>query len=433
MRRLLRELVNVSTESSAAACIVGPLLGRGGQGEVYRAGIEGRSLALKWYFPETIAADPALRERLRTAIRAGSPSARFIWPLEIAVAPGSEEFGYIMRERESRFVELASYWRDDDAHTFRTVATVGFELAHSFLALHGRGLCYTNINDRNVFVDADSGDIAICDNDNVTSDGSTTAIQGTVGFRAPEVAHGTAAPSISSDLHALAVLLFLVLVRHHPFEGRLAEYSTFDRAAQREMYEARGIFIFDPANDTNRLALEHRTAHASWVRLPLRVRELFERAFTAGFRDPQARVTEGEWRRALLEARDAVFFCTGCGAENVYDPGPGAACVCAACALPARALLQLHLERQTIVLNSDSVVFAHHVDPAARFDFATVIGRVEGHKARPGVYGLKNLTAKPWRMRSAEGDWQDVVPGRRARVAPGTKIDFGTSCGTVGL
>jgi DNA-binding helix-hairpin-helix protein with protein kinase domain len=431
MMRLLTESQHVSTESSAAACIVGPLLGRGGQGEVYRAGLEGRSVALKWYFPQTIAGDRALRDRLRTAIRAGSPSARFIWPLEIAIAPGVAEFGYIMREREGRFVDLAQYWRDEDAHSFRTVATIGFELAHNFLALHGRGLCYADINDRNVFVDPDSGDIAICDNDNVTSDGHATAIAGTVGFRAPEIATGSQ-PGIASDLHALAVLLFLVLVRHHPFEGRLvAEYGTFDAAAQREIYESRGLFIFDPANDANALGPEHRTAHACWSRLPLRVRELFVRAFTAGFRDSRARVTEGEWRRALLEARDAIYYCTGCGAENVYDSQRGEPGACIACALPAGALLQLHLERQRIVLNTDSIVFAHHVDPAARFDFATVVGRVEASKKWPGVYGLKNVTTQPWRMRGSEGDWQDVVPGRRVRMAPGTTIDFGASCGTI--
>jgi DNA-binding helix-hairpin-helix protein with protein kinase domain len=433
MIRLLTEFQHVSTESSAVACVVGPLLGRGGQGEVYRAGLEGRSVALKWYFPQTIAGDRGLRDRLRTAIRVGSPSSRFIWPLEIAIAPGVAEFGYIMRERERRFVGLANYWRDQDAHSFRTVATIGFELAHNFLALHGRGLCYADINDRNVFVDSDAGDIAICDNDNVTSDGRATNVRGTVGFRAPEIASGFP-PSIASDLHALAVLLFLVLVRHHPFEGRLAaEYGTFDPAAQRELYESRGVFIFDPANDENRLGPEHRTAHACWSRLPARVRALFVQAFGAGFRDAHARVTEGEWRRALLEARDSIYFCTGCGAENVYDCERGEACACTACALPARGLLQLHLDRQRIVLNSDSVVFAHHVDPAARFDFATVVGRVEGNKQHPGVYGLKNVTTKPWRMRSADGDWQVVVPGRRARVAPGTKIDFGTSRGTVVL
>ena len=38
--------------ASGHPCTVETFLGGGGQGEVYRARLDGKPLALKWYFPE---------------------------------------------------------------------------------------------------------------------------------------------------------------------------------------------------------------------------------------------------------------------------------------------------------------------------------------------------------------------------------------------
>ncbi|WP_218670060.1 hypothetical protein [Cylindrospermopsis raciborskii] len=55
---------------------MGQFLGGGGQGEVYRADLGGKSVAVKWYYSHSIQADPYQRDRLEAAIQSGSPSDR---------------------------------------------------------------------------------------------------------------------------------------------------------------------------------------------------------------------------------------------------------------------------------------------------------------------------------------------------------------------
>ena len=76
----------------------------------------------------------------------------------------------------------------------------------------------------------------ICDNDNVGIDRKTGGgIGGTARFMAPEIVRGEAVPSSQTDLFSLAVLLFYMLVNHHPLEGaREADIRCFDLPAMTD-------------------------------------------------------------------------------------------------------------------------------------------------------------------------------------------------------
>jgi eukaryotic-like serine/threonine-protein kinase len=52
MNQLLKPKQKVRTLSSGMDCEVEMFLGGGGQGEVYRATLGGKPVALKWYFPQ---------------------------------------------------------------------------------------------------------------------------------------------------------------------------------------------------------------------------------------------------------------------------------------------------------------------------------------------------------------------------------------------
>jgi serine/threonine protein kinase len=102
-----------------------------------------------------------------------------------------------MQLRPERYKGIVDLMKRRIEPTFRALATAGIELAHSFLALHAKGLCYRDISFGNVFFDPDTGDVLICDNDNVTVDGSATSgVLGTPRFMAPEVVRGEAMPSM---------------------------------------------------------------------------------------------------------------------------------------------------------------------------------------------------------------------------------------------
>jgi eukaryotic-like serine/threonine-protein kinase len=428
----------VRTDATGLHCSVEQMLGSGGQGEVYRARLGGRFVALKWYFPHL--ATPDQRRALERLVKTGPPDKRFLWPEALASADGVPGFGYVMPLREARFKGIVDLMKRRVEPTFRALVTAGLGLADGYLHLHAKGLCYRDISFGNVFFDPDSGEVLICDNDNVGVDGETKAgVLGTPRFMAPEVVRGEALPSTQTDLYSLAVLLFYMLVLHHPLEGaREAAIRCLDLPAMGRLYGTDPLFIFDPQDASNRpVPGLHDNALAFWPIYPLFLRTLFTRAFAGGLRDPQhGRVRESEWRAALSKLRDSIVYCRACGVENFYDgealrtganPEPCWACG-ARMSLPPR----IRIGRHVVMLNHDSLLYPHHLDEQRLYDFSTPVAAIAQHPAAPGVWGLKNLTAETWITVVADGQ-REVVPGRSVTLSLGTRIQFGRAEGEVRL
>src|SRR5205807_1017258 len=144
----------------------------------------------------------------------GPPSDRFLWPLELAGCDDLPGFGYLMELRENRFKGIVDMMAGRVEPSFTALASAGFELADSYLLLHSKGLCYRDISFGNVFLDPHSGEVRICDNDNVDVDGQPGEIGGTPRFMAPELVRGDQTPSIKTDRYSLAVLLFYLFMIH---------------------------------------------------------------------------------------------------------------------------------------------------------------------------------------------------------------------------
>ena len=430
MHQLLQLRSTVQT-ASGHPCTVETFLGGGGQGEVYRAQLGGKPLALKWYFPEQ--ATTAQRHNLDTLIRKGSPSPAFLWPMELTTATGVPGFGYIMPLREPRYKGIVDLMKRRIEPSFRSLATAGLQLAQAFLELHAQGLCYRDISFGNVFFDPNTGDIQVCDNDNVAIDGQgSSGVLGTPRFIAPEVVRGEAAPSTQTDLFSLSVLLFYLFHIHHPLEGQQeASIKCFDLPAMNKLYGTEPLFIFDPANAANRpVPGLHDNPLAYWPIYPQVLRDRFTRAFTTGLHDPHARIRESEWRAALVQLRDAILYCGHCGAENFYDGDalranggqPGA---CWSCQKSLTLPFRLRLGRDVIMLNHDTQLYPHHVDPQRLYDLSQPVAVIQQHPQNPNLWGLKNLSAVKWVITTTDGTIRDVEPGRSAGLAVGVKINFG--------
>jgi DNA-binding helix-hairpin-helix protein with protein kinase domain len=418
--------------ASGLTCQVDALLGSGGQGEVYRATLTGgQRIAIKWYYPAQ--ATPEQRAALDTLIKKGAPNARFLWPLELASSAGTPGFGYLMPLREPRFKSIVDLMKRRIEPSFRALTTAGLDLAHSFLQLHAKGLCYRDISFGNVFFDPNTGDVLICDNDNVTVDGTASAsVLGTPRFMAPEVVRGEALPSSQTDLFSLAVLLFYMLMVHHPLEGKQeAAIKCFDLPAMTRLYGIAPVFIFDPNDKSNRpVPGYHDNALAYWPLYPQFLRDLFTRSFTDGLRDPlHGRVRESEWRAALARLRDAIVYCPRCGVENFYDAGAlqgsGQPVPCWSCKNEIALPLRIQIGKQVIMLNHDTQLFPHHIDDGRPYDFSQPVAALVRHPTQPGVWGLKNLCGEKWVSTTAEGAMRDVEPGRSVTLVVGTRVNFG--------
>jgi len=419
-------------ESSGQPCTVDDFLGGGGQGEVYRVHIGQDEFALKWYFPNS--ATPGQRASLEALVRIGPPAATFLWPIELVSSKQHSGFGYLMPLCPANYIGLVDVMNGQVDPSFHVLVNSALYLSDSFLKLHAKGLCYCDISFGNIFFRAESGDISICDNDNVGVDGQTdSGVLGTPRFMAPEIVINASKPSTRTDLYSLSVLLFYVFMMHHPLEGkRESDVACLDLPAMQRLYGIDPIFIYDPEDDTNRpVPGLHDNALVFWPLYPEFFRRIITKAFTDGLRDPiNGRVRESEWRSALIRLRDCIYYCPHCGSENFFDEEAahaGHATTCWSCQQVTGEPLRLNFGRGVVILNQDTKLFAHHLDATRRNDFSTPMAEVAQHPQRPEIWGIRNLGEKPWVSTNPQGQSFEVGPGRSVSLMAGTRIHFGNT------
>jgi len=424
-------------EIAGERCEIKELIGAGGQGQVYRVSLHDQDYALKWYFPVMATAEQ--REAVERLVHKGAPNDRFLWPLDIALCQGVSSFGYLMPLREPRYRGLAELMNREVDPSFRTLTNLALDLADSFLRLHSLGLCYSDISFGNIFFDPDTGEVSVCDNDNVAVDGEgISGVLGTPRFMAPEIVCGYVRPAANTDLYSLAVILFYIFMVHHPLEGRRErEINCLDLAGMQKLYGTDALFIFDPKHGANRpVPGIHNNATVFWNFYPGYVRDIFTRAFTEGLSDPGARVRESEWRTVFTRMRDQIFYCDKCGAENFLtdegdQPGAMAGQECWNCREIMVPPLRILLGHHSMVLNQDTLLYAHHLDGNRRNDYSEIMAEMVPHPTRPDVWGLRNVSPQTWTSIPPSGAPVEVVSGRSVSLVPGLRIRFGNVEGMV--
>jgi eukaryotic-like serine/threonine-protein kinase len=449
MSQILKVGQKVQTVSSRMPCEVLQFLGGGGQGEVYRAKLGEKTVALKWYFPSYLQYDNRLRERLDKAIELGQPSDRFLWPIELSSSQGIPAFGYIMLLREPQYKSITDLMFRRVETSFRALATAGFELAHSFYQIHAKGLCYRDISFGNVFFDPKTGEIRICDNDNVDVNGQPGAIDGTPYFMAPEIVRGEASPGADTDLFSLSVLLFYLFHINHPLFGkRVMNIRSLDLPALKMLCGFEPVFIFDPSDDSNEPVSLSDDPYAEaggnalefWQVYPKFFRDLFIRAFTEGLRDPQhGRVRESEWRAAMIRLRDSIIYCPHCSKQNFYDAealkaNGGKPDLCWSCKEEIQLPPRIRIGKDVVMLNYDAKIYHYHIDKMYDFsqlDYSNAVGEMSQHPKNPNIWGIKNLSDNKWVITYADKRLNDVAPGQSVSLSVGTKINFGKEEGEI--
>jgi serine/threonine protein kinase len=424
MSNLLKSEQIIYGDLTQQVYTIDTFLGAGTQGEVYRAHASGKPVAIKWYFPHYIQNDQQLHQRLENAIRKGSPDNNFLWPLELVTQPNNAGFGYVMPLRAANFKSIVDLMRRRAEPSFYALISACLQLSESFLQLHAKGLCYRDINFNNVFFDPNTGDILICDNDNVDVNGAAGAINGTPRFMAPELVRGDAPPNTESDLFSLSILLFYMLMLHHPLEGKKeASIRCFDQSAMNRLYGTEPLFIFDPQDSSNAPVVGlHDNALVYWGLYPQFLRDVFTRAFTTGIKDQHGRIRENEWRVILINLRDSIFYCR-CGGQNFYDSDTvNNCCACNnALVYPPR----LRINNTEMMLNHDTKLYAHHTDQSQKFNFSTPQAAVNRHPQDPNRWGLQNLSNSAWTITLPDNSVKIVDPQRSVNLAAGISINFG--------
>ena len=404
--------------------------------DAHAAEVNGQPVMVTWIFPTE--ATPEKRALLEALIQQGPPTASFLWPTAVVESAEVPGFGYLTSPRDPRFKSVEDLIKQWVEPTFHTLTTTLLGFVNAFTALHMKGLCHRDLSPRNVYFDPDTGDVLLVYADNIVPEGTPGAPR-TLRFAAPELVRGETAPNVQSDLYTLAALLFYGMMVHHPLEGeRTLNIPAFDQAVEQRIFGADPVFIFDPNNDTNRpVPGYHVRVLDYWPLYPQFIRDMFAQAFTAGLRDPYGgRVRVTEWRKALVNLRDTIIYCARCSAENFYDlavlkASGGKPGTCWSCkndlALPPR----LRVGDAVVMLNYNTRLYPHHVDPDKAYDFSAPVAEVTRHPSNPNIWGLRNLTLEKWVITLDDGTIKDVEPGRSMTMAPGLKINFGKREGEI--
>lgn len=400
-------------------------LGAGGQGEVYEVETEDQKYALKWYYKHT--ATSQQRKILENLVAKGSPDETFLWPQDLIVAEDS--FGYVMPLRPKQYRSIVDLMKRTAEPSFYHLCKAAFNLTKGYLTLHRVGYSYRDISFGNVFMDPDTGDVLICDNDNVAPNGDAECgVYGTPRFMAPEIVTGKAEPSRNTDLYSLAVLLFYMFMLNHPLEGKLeAKIKCMDILAMNKLFGTDPVFIFDPQNKSNRPLRGYQdNALIFWNIYPGELKDLFMKSFTVGLSEPAKRVTEGQWLDVFANMMSGILVCKECGSENLYDAckeASGVAHTCWCCDGALSIPSKMKVGKCRVLLSQHTKLYSHHINHD--FDMETAVGEVVMNPNNPKIWGIRNLTNKNWTFIRSDGLQTPVAPGRAATIAKSVSIDFG--------
>ena len=307
--------------------------------------------------------NPRMQERIRTIVGIYNPTLsedeggavgntkrtaeyfrkRFCWPVAIVVSP---EFGIVCPTYPQNFFFDANastvlnlkgkdkksnwftgknrkYLAPAERGDFRTMLKIAIGLSRSVRRMHQAGLAHSDLSCNNVLIDPKNGDAVVIDIDSlVVPNKYAPEVCGTRGYIAPEVLatlgmdsgdSRRALPCVSTDLHALPVLIYEYLFFRHPLVGPKI-YSKDPDEDDFLAYGEKATFIENP-NDTSNRPPDLKVTIQSLSR---GLERLFLRAFVDGLHNPSERPTAMEWETELLRAWDRLVPCQNPNCEKKW-------------------------------------------------------------------------------------------------------------------
>ena len=239
------------------------------------------------------------------------------------VIKGKEKEGKWFASAKNQNKFLAKEERGDWFKYFR----ICINISRAVRRLHAAGLAHSDLSYKNILLDPTSGRAAIIDIDGLVVPGKYPPdVLGTPDFIAPEVIAtknlkmGDPAkqlPKITTDRHALAVLVYMYLLYRHPLRG--GKIHDLDPTKDEELsMGAKALFVEHPTDASNRVKIKDlqpsQQPQGDPSKIPYSVcgpylRKLFDRAFIDGLLNPTARPTAIEWEDALLKTVDLMQPC----------------------------------------------------------------------------------------------------------------------------
>ena len=249
---------------------------------------------------------------------------------------GKEKEGKWFASPKFRNKQFSLRLDDSELGNWLSYFQICVNIARGVKRLHAAGLAHSDLSYKNVLVDPVSKTAAIIDIDGLVVPGLFPPdVIGTADFIAPEVLEtkhlditdaDRKLPNRLTDLHALAVMIYMYLLYRHPLKGGKVHDLDTEKDDLLSMGE-KALFIEHPGDPSNRPKLNQinpkELPWADVTRLPYNItgpylKTLFDRAFIDGLHHPSQRPTANEWEDALLKTTDLMQPCSNLSCEQKW-------------------------------------------------------------------------------------------------------------------
>ena len=356
---------------------------------------------------------------------------------------GNEKEGkwFASAKMRSRFIE------PKELGDWLSYLRMGISLSRAVARLHAAGLAHSDLSYKNCLVNPITGSACIIDVDGlVVPQKFPPDVVGTPDFIAPEVvmtSHLSSddtnrkLPSMLTDRHALAVLIYMYLLYRHPLRGD----KVHDQDPMKDENLSMGIkalFVEHPSDSSNRIKLTNvdkwempwkDTGKITYTVTGPYLVPLFNRTFIDSLHSPINRPTASEWETALVKTVDLIQPCINASCNQkwyVFDNTTSPACPFCGTAYKGKLpVLNLYSSRQKgsyrpdnhrLMVYTNQSLFQWHVNR----DVFPNEKLTDEQKRRVGYFVLHNNAW--WLVNERLPDLMDA--STKIKIAVGDKVEL---------
>ncbi|HEY0054930.1 MAG TPA: kinase [Pedobacter sp.] len=260
---------------------------------------------------------------------------------------GKEKQGLWFASAKFRNKQFALRLDESELGNWLSYFQICVKIARGVKRLHAAGLAHSDLSYKNVLIDPVNRDATIIDIDGLVVPGIYPPdVIGTADFIAPEVLStkhlalrdpNRKHANRLTDLHALAVMIYMYLLYRHPLKGGKINSLDTEQDDLLSMGE-KSLFIEHPTDHSNRPKLAQLSKSAlPWAdisKLPYTLtgpylKPLFDQGFISGLHHPEQRPNADMWEQALLKTTDLMQPCANKSCEQkwfVFDNSTSPKC-----------------------------------------------------------------------------------------------------------